>query len=91
MISSNYFNCVFSVQYNRQSPSSDMSSYTHKVELNDFRGAWTALNRKITVELFEAYENMEVRFGVFKEIILLGRSNLNIVKTFFSQQTIAAN
>ena len=37
-----------------------MSSYTHKVELNDFRGAWTAFNRKITFELFEAYENMQV-------------------------------
>eukprot|EP00794_Sanderia_malayensis_P014359 gene14357-15855_t len=47
------------VKYNRQSPSSDLSSYTHKVELNDFRGAWTTLNRKITFELFEAYTNMQ--------------------------------
>ncbi|XP_065055102.1 bridge-like lipid transfer protein family member 2 isoform X3 [Rhopilema esculentum] len=48
------------VEYNRQSPGSDMSSFTHKVELNDFKGAWTAFNRKITFELFEAYENVQM-------------------------------
>jgi len=48
------------VNYRRKLPGSDASSYIHKVELNDFRGAWTAFNRKITVELFEAYENMQM-------------------------------
>ena len=48
-----------------------MSSYTHKVELNDFRGAWTAFNRKITFELFEAYENMQVSESGIIEVFLV--------------------
>ena len=53
------FFLFFRVEYKRQSIIVE-DSFTHKVLLHNFKGAWTAINRELALGLFEAYSKMEV-------------------------------
>uniref|UniRef100_A0A7M5UVQ0 FMP27/BLTP2/Hobbit GFWDK motif-containing RBG unit domain-containing protein n=1 Tax=Clytia hemisphaerica TaxID=252671 RepID=A0A7M5UVQ0_9CNID len=52
---------LFSVKkatYKRQSTANE-ELYTHRILFENFRGAWTAINRQLTLRMLEAYSKMQ--------------------------------
>ena len=47
------------LDYMRVSMIHEEAYYTHKIQLDNFRGAWTAINRELVFRLFEAYSKMQ--------------------------------